>query len=38
MLDSELLSTVHGHDERVPLAELEAGTKAMAEVVRRACS
>jgi acetylornithine deacetylase/succinyl-diaminopimelate desuccinylase-like protein len=38
MLDSELLSTVHGHDERVPLAELETGTKAMAEVVRRACS
>jgi acetylornithine deacetylase/succinyl-diaminopimelate desuccinylase-like protein len=29
----ELLATIHGHDERVPVDELERGAKAMTEVV-----
>ncbi|MDQ3954705.1 MAG: M20/M25/M40 family metallo-hydrolase [Actinomycetota bacterium] len=32
----ELLGTIHGHDERVPVDELERGAKAMGEVVARA--
>ena len=35
-LSPELLSTIHGHDERVSVEELENGTIAMTEVVRRA--
>ena len=36
ILSRELLATIHGHDERVPIADFERGVEAMAEVVRRA--
>ena len=32
----ELLATIHGHDERVPVDELEQGAEAMTDVVARA--
>lgn len=36
VLTPELLETVHGHDERIPVDGLEEGTRVMTEVVRRA--
>ena len=34
VLDAELLGTIHGHDERVPIAAFEAAVEAMSGVVR----
>ncbi|MDH3402337.1 MAG: M20/M25/M40 family metallo-hydrolase [Acidobacteriota bacterium] len=33
ILDGELMRTIHGRDERIPLAELERGTARMTELV-----
>lgn len=38
VLTPELVATIHGRDERVPLDELHRAQDAMSEVVRRACS
>jgi acetylornithine deacetylase/succinyl-diaminopimelate desuccinylase-like protein len=38
VLTPELLATVHGHDERVPVDQLVAAQAAMDELVRRACT
>ena len=35
VLTSELLETIHGHNERVPVDEFEKGTQAMIDVVRK---
>ncbi|MFN2555437.1 MAG: M20/M25/M40 family metallo-hydrolase [Nitriliruptorales bacterium] len=37
ILTPELVTTIHGHDERVPLIELHRARDAMSDVVRRAC-
>jgi acetylornithine deacetylase/succinyl-diaminopimelate desuccinylase-like protein len=36
VLTPELLATVHGHDERVPVADFERAVTVMSDVVRRA--
>ncbi|MDQ3645894.1 MAG: M20/M25/M40 family metallo-hydrolase, partial [Actinomycetota bacterium] len=36
ILDTELLGTIHGHDERMPVDGFLEGVEAMAELVRRA--
>ena len=36
VITPELLSTIHGHDERVPIVEFESGVEAMTRVVSRA--
>ena len=38
VLDQELLATIHGHDERIRVADFERATEVMAEVVRRAAT
>ncbi|MDQ5815988.1 MAG: M20/M25/M40 family metallo-hydrolase [Actinomycetota bacterium] len=38
VLSPELLATIHGHDERIPIDAFERGVEAMSEVVRRAAS
>lgn len=38
VLTPELMATIHGHDERVPIDELHRAQDAMTEVVRRACT
>jgi acetylornithine deacetylase/succinyl-diaminopimelate desuccinylase-like protein len=38
VLERDLLSTIHGHDERIPVAAFESAVTAMAEVVRRAAT
>jgi acetylornithine deacetylase/succinyl-diaminopimelate desuccinylase-like protein len=38
VLDRELLATIHGHDERIPIAGFERAVDAMTEVVRKAAS
>lgn len=38
VLSQELLATVHGHDERVPVDELDRATSAVSELVVRACT
>lgn len=37
-LTPELLGTIHGHDERISIADLEIATEAMTTVVRRAAA
>lgn len=36
VLTPELLATIHGHDERIPIAGFDAAVTAMSEVVRQA--
>lgn len=36
IITPELLATVHGHDERIPVAEFETGVEAMTALVKRA--
>ena len=38
VLTPELLATIHGHDERVPVAGFERAVTVMSDVVRRACT
>ncbi len=38
VLTPELLAGVHGHDERVPVADFENAVRVMTDVVRRAAS
>ncbi|MDQ3985771.1 MAG: M20/M25/M40 family metallo-hydrolase, partial [Actinomycetota bacterium] len=38
VLTPELLQTIHGHNERIPVDEFENGTRAMVDVVRRAAT
>lgn len=38
VLDAELLSTIHGHDERIPIEAFERAVAAMGEVVREAAT
>ena len=38
VLTPELLSTIHGHDERVPVDDLRRAVSAMSEAVRRAAT
>lgn len=38
VLTPELLATIHGHDERVPVAAFEHAVRIMSDVVRRAAS
>jgi acetylornithine deacetylase/succinyl-diaminopimelate desuccinylase-like protein len=38
VLTPELLATIHGHDERVPMAAFERAVTVMSDVVRRACT
>ena len=37
VLTPELLATIHGHDERVPVAEFDRAVTVMSDVVRQAC-
>jgi acetylornithine deacetylase/succinyl-diaminopimelate desuccinylase-like protein len=38
VLTPELLSTIHGHDERIPVDGFERAVRAMTELVETACS
>jgi acetylornithine deacetylase/succinyl-diaminopimelate desuccinylase-like protein len=38
VLTPELLGTIHGHDERVPVEAFERAVAIMSDVVRRACA
>jgi acetylornithine deacetylase/succinyl-diaminopimelate desuccinylase-like protein len=38
ILDRDLLATIHGHDERIPIAGFEKAVETMTEVVRLAAS